>query len=106
MRDRRVLAASLWILLAVLVWNVRFDYGIRVAAAGYVNARTLYVRGQGPSIEMGATMRAAAAASAVAATGAAMPVAAVALWLGATAALRSAAGRPETRRRPTAGFER
>ena len=106
MRDRRALAASLWILLTFLVWNVRFDYGIRVAAAEYVNARTLHVRGQAPSIEMGSAMREAKAESAVAATAVSAPALALALWLGATAVIRSAAGRRGTRRPPTAGSGR
>ncbi len=104
MRDRRALAASLWILLAFLVWNVRFDYGIRVAAAGYVNARTLYARGQGPLVEMASTMRAARSGSARAASGVAAPALAMAMWLGATAVLRSRAAQRGTRPPPTAGF--
>jgi hypothetical protein len=106
MRDARALAASLWLLLAFLVWNVRFDYGIRVAAAGYVNARTLHVRGLAPPIEMASTMRAARADSAGAASAAAVLPLATALWIGATAALRSAAARRETHRPPTAGSSR
>ena len=104
MRERRALAAALWLLLAFLVWNVRFDYGIRVAAAGYVNARTLSVRGEAPPIEMGSTMRAARTASARAATAVAAPALVVALWLGATAVLRSRVARQGTRPPPTAGF--
>ena len=106
MRDRRALAASLWILLAFLVWNVRFDYGIRVAAATYVNERTLYVRGEGPAVEMGPAMREARSASARAATAAAAPIVAAGLWLGVPAVLRSAAARQGRRRPPTAGSAR
>ncbi len=58
MRDRRVLAAALWLVLAFLVWNVRFDYGVRVTARSYLNHRALYLRGAEPRIEMASVMRA------------------------------------------------
>ena len=94
MRDRRVLAAALWLVLAFLVWNVRFDYGVRVAAKAYLNQRALYLRGAAPQVEMASTMRAGIRDSAAAATVMALPLAAVAVWLAAPR-LRRFAGIPQ-----------
>ncbi len=58
MRDRRILAAVLWFVLAFLVWNVRFDFGVRASARSYINQRALFLRGAGPRIEMASAMRA------------------------------------------------
>ena len=84
MRDRRILAAALWLVLAFLVWNVRFDYGVRASARSYVNQRALFLRGAGPRIEMASAMRAGIHTSAVAATLMAMPFIGVAVVLSAT----------------------
>jgi hypothetical protein len=84
MRDRRLLAAALWVLLAFLVWNVRFDLGVRVTASAYLRARATYVRGAGPRVEMASAMRAGARDSARAATMWALPAAAVGVALLAT----------------------
>ena len=84
MRDRRILAAALWLVLAFLVWNVRFDYGVRASARSYVNQRALFLRGAGPRIEMASAMRAGIHDSAGAATLLAMPFIGVALALAAT----------------------
>lgn len=81
MRDRRLLAAALWLLLAFLVWNVRFDVGVRVSASAYLRARAMYVRGAGPRVEMASAMRAGARDSARAATMWALPAAAVGVAL-------------------------
>ncbi|MBK5297687.1 MAG: hypothetical protein JJE40_11055 [Vicinamibacteria bacterium] len=84
MRDRRVLAAALWLVLAFLVWNVRFDYGVRISARSYLTHRALYLRAAEPSIEMASAMRAGIRDSARAATVIALPLAGLAVWLAAT----------------------
>ena len=84
MRDRRILAAALWLVLAFLVWNVRFDYGVRASARSYVNQRALFLRGAGPRIEMASAMRAGIHDSAAAATVVALPFTGVAVVLAAT----------------------
>jgi hypothetical protein len=84
MRDRRTLAAALWLVLAFLVWNVRFDYGVRASARSYLMQRALFLRGAGPRIEMASSMRAGIHDSAAAATVLALPFAGVAVVLAAT----------------------
>jgi hypothetical protein len=84
MRDRRVVAAALWFVLAFLVWNVRFDDGVRFSARSYLYHRALYLRGAAPRVEMASAMRAGIAESARAATLMALPFAGVAVWLAAT----------------------
>lgn len=84
MRDRRLLAAALWFLLAFLVWNVRFDAGVRVSASTYLRARGAYRAGAGPRVEMATAMRAGIRDSARAATAWALPAAAVGVALVAT----------------------
>ena len=96
MRRRRLLAAGLWALLAFLIWNVRFDLGVRQAATRYLVARGLYLQDLGPRVEMGPHMRAGVAAAARAATLVALPAAGVALWL-------AASGRPGRYARAASG---
>ena len=84
MRDRRILAAVLWFVLAFLVWNVRFDFGVRCSARSYINQRALFLRGAGPRIEMASAMRAGIHDSAAAATVLALPFTGVAVALAAT----------------------
>ena len=78
---RRLLAAALWALLAFLVWNVRFDLGVRQSATDYLVARRAYLQGTAPPIEMAPAMRAGVAGSATAATLLATPVLVVAMVL-------------------------
>ena len=80
---RRRLAAVLWLLLAFLTWNVRFDYGVRLAAKEYLAGRVTYLRGQGPRVEIAGVMRAGVASSAAAATQLAFPVLLVGISLAA-----------------------
>lgn len=82
---RRAWAAALWLVLAFVVWNVRFDLGVRTAASSYINQRAVYLRGQGPRIEMATAMREGIRSSARAAAAAAAPAALVGLWLGIAA---------------------
>src|SRR5262249_297803 len=51
-----IVAASLWLLLAFLVWNVCFDYGVRMAEFRFLAARTAFLRGTGPRVEMADAM--------------------------------------------------
>jgi hypothetical protein len=57
-RRQIVLAAVLWAVLSLILWNVIFDYGVRTAATGYLLARTAYLHGRGPRIEMAPAMHA------------------------------------------------
>ena len=84
MRDRRIVAAALWFVLAFLVWNIRFDDGVRASARSYLGHRALYLRGAAPRVEIASAMRAGTAESARAATLLALPFAGVAVWLAAT----------------------
>lgn len=84
MRDRRIIAAALWFILAFLVWNVRFDSGVRISARAYLSHRALYLRGAAPRIEMASAMRAGIHDSALAAAALATPFTGVALALAAT----------------------
>lgn len=90
MRDRRILAAALWFVLAFLVWNVRFDHGVRISARKYLSHRALYLRGAGPRVEMASAMRTGIRDSARAATLLALPLAGVAVWLVASRRTRLA----------------
>lgn len=91
MRDSRLtlLAAGCWLVLAFFVWNVRFDYGVRVAASQFLAARPLQLHSpvlpigahdQAP-IEMADAMRTGIDASARAAARLASPVAAIGVVL-------------------------
>jgi hypothetical protein len=51
-RRRALVAAVLWIVLAFCLWNVRFDWGVRVAASQYLNARFAYEHSRGPRVEL------------------------------------------------------
>ena len=51
-----IVAASLWLVLAFLVWNVCFDYGVRMSQFRFLAARTAFLRGTGPRVEMADTM--------------------------------------------------
>lgn len=70
-------------MLSFLVWNVRFDEGVRFTARAYLTQRTLYLRGEGPRVEMASAMRDGIRDSARAATLLALPLAGVAVWLAA-----------------------
>ena len=81
MRNRQVVAAALWFVLAFLVWNIRFDFGVRATARSYLNHRALYLRSAAPRVEMASAMRAGIGESARAATLVALPFTGVAVWL-------------------------
>ena len=91
MRDPRLtlLAAGCWLVLAFLVWNVRFDYGVRVAASQFIAEHSVRLHSPAPPtglrgpapIEMADAMRSGIDASAQAATRLASPVAAIGVAL-------------------------
>ena len=56
--DRRpvILAAALWAVFALILWNVLFDYGVRTTASQYLAARSAYLRGHGPRVELSSAM--------------------------------------------------
>ena len=72
-----IVAASLWLVLAFLVWNVCFDDGVRMAQFRFLGARTAFLRGTGPRVEMADTMSQGIGESAWRATLACAPCAAV-----------------------------
>ena len=72
-----IVAASLWLVLSFLVWNVCFDYGVRMAQFRFLGARSAYLRGKGPRVEMADTMSQGIGQSAWSATLACAPCAAV-----------------------------
>ena len=72
-----IVAASLWLVLAFLVWNVCFDYGVRMAQFRFLGARSAYLRGKGPRVEMADAMAQGIGQSAWSATLACAPCAAV-----------------------------
>lgn len=78
---RALVAAVLWIVLAFCIWNVRFDWGVRVAASRYLDARFGYEHGRGPRVELAEWMDRAIADSARAATLLASPAIGVAVGL-------------------------
>ena len=95
MNRRRLLAAALWALLAFLVWNVRFDLGVRQSATRYLVARGAYLQGKGARIEMAPAMREGIGESAKAATLVAAPALLVAIVIGAGVRGANPRRRPE-----------
>jgi hypothetical protein len=67
-RRARRLALGLWLALAFLVWNARFDYGIRMASSSYIYREQLHLEGRGPAVTIAGIMRPAPAAAARSAT--------------------------------------
>lgn len=76
-----IIAASLWLVLAFLVWNVCFDYGVRMSQFRFLAARTAFLRGTGPRVEMADAMASGIALSARRALLLSSPFAAVAVGL-------------------------
>jgi hypothetical protein len=60
---RVVLAAALWAIFALILWNVLFDYGVRTTASRYLVQRSAYLHGHGPRVEMAPAMHAGIASS-------------------------------------------
>jgi hypothetical protein len=76
-----IIAASLWLVLAFLVWNVCFDYGVRMSQFRFLAARTTFLRGAGPRVEMADAMASGITAAARRATLCSAPCAALGLGL-------------------------
>jgi hypothetical protein len=55
-RRRLILAAALWSVFALILWNVLFDYGVRTTASRYLVERSAFLRGHGPRVELSAAM--------------------------------------------------
>jgi hypothetical protein len=80
------IALTLWVLLALAVWNVVFDRLVVVAGRQYVHAATVRARGSGPYERIDDWMRPATAHAFRIATASAGVVLAVGLGLIAVAA--------------------
>jgi len=80
-RRRALVAAVLWLVLAFCVWNVRFDWGVRVSASQYLDARSSYLQHRGPRVELAPSMDRGIADSALRATILAAPAVGVAIGL-------------------------
>lgn len=61
MRRPVALAAVLWVVLGVVVWNVVFDAYVREGALEYLRRQTRYDQGLGPPATIDAIMRPAIA---------------------------------------------
>jgi hypothetical protein len=100
---RALVAAVLWIVLAFCIWNVRFDWGVRVAASQYLNARLAYEQGRGPRVELADWMDRAIADSSRQATFSAAPAIGIAFGLTVFASRRRGGSRtPSATRNDTA----
>ena len=80
---RIVLAAALWAIFALILWNVLFDYGVRTTASRYLVARSAYLHGHGPRVELASSMHSGIASSLRIATALASPCVIVAGTLAA-----------------------
>jgi hypothetical protein len=85
-RRRAVIAAGLWFVLAFCIWQVRFDWGVRVCASQYLEARDAYLRGRGPRVELADAMHHGVTESARRATIEAAPAIVIGVVLTFTAA--------------------
>src|SRR5262245_20830640 len=74
-----IVAASLWLVLAFLIWNVCFDYGVRMTQFRFLAARSAFLRGAGPRVEMADVMARGISRSAQWATLACTPCIAIAV---------------------------
>jgi hypothetical protein len=88
-RRRALVAAVLWLVLAFCIWNVRFDWGVRIAVFRYLEARSAYLERHGPCVELAPWMSQAIADSSRSATILAAPAVGIALGLIVDAARRS-----------------
>lgn len=62
-RRRLILAAALWAVFALVLWNVLFDYGVRTTASRYLVERSAFLHGHGPHVELASAMHAGITAS-------------------------------------------
>jgi hypothetical protein len=87
-RRRSLVAAVLWLVLAFCIWNVRFDWGVRVCASQYLNDRLAYLQGRGTRVELADAMDRGVAEARHTATLLALPAAGIAAGLVIYAARR------------------
>ena len=90
-RRRALVAAVLWLVLAFCIWNVRFDWGVRVCASQYLDARSAFLHGRGPRVELAQSMDKGIADSMRSATLLAAPAVGIAFGLAVAALTRSRA---------------
>ena len=90
-RRRARVAAVLWLVLAFCIWNVRFDWGVRVCASQYLDARSAFQHGRGPRVELAQSMDKGIADSMRSATLLAAPAVGIAFGLAVAALTRSRA---------------
>ncbi len=81
-------AASLWAVLAFVLWNVLFDKGVEHSTIDFVTQRADYLAGAGPRVDLAEAMRAGIGHSARHASLLSLPCVAVALALGRRALRR------------------
>ncbi len=62
-RRRLIVAAALWAVFALILWNVLFDYGVRTTASRYLVERSAFLHGHGPRVELSSAMHDGIAAS-------------------------------------------
>jgi hypothetical protein len=62
-RRRVILAAALWAVFTLILWNVLFDYGVRTTASRYLVERSAFLGGHGPRVELASEMHAGITAS-------------------------------------------
>ena len=87
-RRRALVAAVLWLVLAFCIWNVRFDWGVRVCASQYLTDRFASLHGRGPRVELADAMDRGVAEARHTATLLALPAAGIAAGLVIYAARR------------------
>jgi hypothetical protein len=85
---RALVAAVLWLVLAFCIWNVRFDWGVRIAVFRYLEARSAYLERHGPRVELAPSMSQAIVDSTRSATILAAPAVGIAIGLGVFAVNR------------------
>jgi hypothetical protein len=88
-RRRALVAAVLWLALAFCIWNVRFDWGVRLCAFQYLGQRSASLQRHGPGLELAEWMNRGIAESFRSATILAAPAVGVAVGLIVYAARRS-----------------
>jgi hypothetical protein len=86
---RALVAGVLWLVLAFCIWNVRFDWGVRVCASRYLDSRSAYLNHRGQRVELAQSMDEGVADSMRSATILAAPEVGLAVGLIVYAARRS-----------------
>ncbi len=74
---RRRLAAALWLVFALVAWNVLFDAAVKDGVSDYLNRQALHQQGRGPAVGIFDVMRPAVSRGALVASAWALPIAVV-----------------------------